>query len=330
MGSPGNTFGEYTLQKNVVPEVSIIVASHRENYIENFVSFFNVNLWESVRTEVIIVADYEVDTYVKKFPEKKWLYVPEKSISAKRNRGIIYAEGDICGFIDDDCCPYEKWVSTAKEFLDSHREYAGVEGMTTVEEKVGKAGAYKEFKRLEKRGYRTNNIFYRKQILLEINLFDERFTVQREDADLAYSIIESGYSIGYSKEIRVKHLFRKNEKWDMLKNCINRRFDPLLYSKHRKLYRQHIGSPFPPAVALIFIVHLVFITGIAALPQHAVILLLCDIIVPVIITIRRTGFFFNAGFIQWIREYISFFVSPFVLIGALIYGSIRFRYLFLM
>lgn len=317
------------MQNRITPKVSVIVASHREQFIEGFVSSFGDTVCESVPTEIIIVADYNIDSYVKKFPEIQWIYVPDKSISAKRNKGIISATGTICAFIDDDCRPAEKWISRAVEFLDSQLEMAGVEGMTEITKCERKEGAYREFKRLEKKGYRTNNIFYRRNVLLEINMFDERFTIQREDVDLAYSMIESGFSIGYLPEIKVEHRFRKNEKWDLLKNCVNRRFDPLLHCKHRKLYRRYIGTPYPPGIALIFITHLSVIAGIVALRQYTSVFIFIDIFVNTFFTIRRAGLPFAIGPVQWTREYVSFFLSPFVLLGALIHGCIRFRCLLL-
>jgi glycosyltransferase involved in cell wall biosynthesis len=230
----------------IIPRVSVIVASHREQFVEELVSSFDALDSESVPMEIIIVADYPIEHYRDTFPHIRWIHVPDISISAKRNRGIENAKGSICAFIDDDCRPSGKWLSRAVAFLDDHPDMAGVEGMTSIASTDTREGSYREFKRLEKRGYRTNNIFYRRDILLSVNMFDERFTVQREDVDLAYAILESGQCIGYSTELKVEHQFRKNEKWDLLKNCINRRFDPLLYKKHKRLYRQYIRTPYPP------------------------------------------------------------------------------------
>lgn len=316
------------MQETMTPKVSVIVSSHREQFIEELISSFKDSVWESVPTEIIIVADYNLDKFIKRYPDIQWLYVPDKSISAKRNKGITSAKGDICAFIDDDCLPDEKWISKAVVFFDNHPDIVGVEGMTIIDNCDKNSGAYREYKRLESRGYRTNNIFYRRNTLLAVNLFDERFTVQREDVDLAYSIIEAGLSIGYSREINVRHRLRKNEKWDLLKNCINRRFDPLLHFKHKKLYRHFIGTPCPPGIALIFLAHLMLIFGISLSIHYFSIFTLVDIFIILFLTIRRAGLPFINNPVQWLREFISFIISPFVLFGVLIYGSIRFRHLF--
>ncbi len=317
------------MQETVIPVVSIIVPSHREPYIEDLISSCNDTVWESVPVEIIIVADYPVDHLENTYPHVRWLHVPDKSISRKRNAGITAARGTICAFIDDDCRPAEKWIVHAVAYLNNHPDMIGVEGLTEIVAEDIRAGAYKEFKRLEKRGYRTNNIFYRRETLLVVNMFDERFTVQREDVDLAYSLIEAGHSIGYSSDIHVAHRFRKNEKWDLLKNCINRRFDPLLFRKHKQLYRKQIGMPYPPNILMVFIAHLLLIGSIISLSNTLVLFAAIDFCIIVAATTRRAGLPFVNNPIQWVREFISFLISPFVLFGALLYGSIRFRYVFL-
>ena len=314
------------MQESVTPKVSVIVSSHREKFIEELVTSFGGAMGEPVPIEVIIVADYKPDKYIKKFPAIQWIYVPDKSISAKRNKGIISAKSDICAFIDDDCIPDDAWIVKAVEFLDNHPDLIGVEGMTTIEKCDTKEGAYREYKRLENQGYRTNNIFYRRKALVDIEMFDERFTVQREDVDLAYSLVEAGFSIGYSRDIKVKHRLRKNEKWDLLKNCINRRFDPLLHAKHKKLYRHYIGTPYPRGIALIFLAHLLFISGSMLFSKYIFAFISIDALVVLLFTIRRAGLPFINNPIQWLRELVSFILSPFVVFGALLYGSIRFRH----
>jgi glycosyltransferase involved in cell wall biosynthesis len=329
MEQAGEKVGEYVVSNTIKIKVSIIVSSHREVTIDEFVSSFNSKEWGVLPVEIIIVADYDISTYTEKYPHIRWLYVPDKNIPVKRNRGIKEAKGEICAFIDDDCRPGKEWVQKAVEFLNANPEIAGVEGATRIDDCDKKEGAYKEFKRLEKQGYRTNNIFYRCKILRQVNMFDERFAFQREDVDLAYSIIESGYSIGYSPEIKVFHIFRKHEKWDLLKNCINRRFDPLLYGKHKKMYRHYIGTPYPPGILLIFALYLVSVPVMVIMSKLVLPLIILNLFVNILFTVRRAGLPMPTDIAQWIRELISFIVSPFVLIGALIYGSLRFRQLFL-
>ncbi len=313
-----------------VVTISIIVPSHRSNSIDEFTQAILPLLQESQSVECIIIADYPTEALQKKYPQIQWMYINNQSIPVKRNIGIKKAQGEICGFIDDDCHPSKDWIENACSYLERNPQVVGVEGFTSIEQKKNQRGAYKEFKRLEKQGFRTNNIFYRKDILYKVNLFDERFSFQREDVDLAYSIIKAGHTIAFSKSIMVTHRFRQNEPWDLLKNCNNRRFDPLLYAKHKHLYRKHIGMAYPPGIAaLLFSYIILIIIGLV----NTQLLFPCSLVVfglISVLTIRRGGIPFVHGGLQWFRELLSFAVAPFVIFYALLHGSIRFRTLFLL
>ena len=307
------------------PRVSVIIPSHRNEYIDELVISFTKEVCGSVSIEIIVVADYAVDRYKDKYTHITWIYIPDKSISVKRNTGILSAHSDICAFIDDDCIPQKDWIPSALTYLNCHPEIAGVEGLTEICSSDEKKGAYREFKRLENRGFRTNNIFYRKKTLFDVAMFDERFSVQREDVDLAYTILESGLTIGYSQNVQVTHRYRKHEKWDLLKNCVNRRFDPLLFQKHEKLYRYYIKTPYPPGILTLFFIHCMAIAWYKIVRKYFFIGMVIDIAAIFCLTLRRMGIPVVKNSSQWIREYISFAVSPIVLTVALLYGAIRFQ-----
>lgn len=317
------------MQTLITPKVSIIVASHREYYIYALATNLLKSLQNPIPSEIVIVADYDIKKYQLQYTSILWFYVPNKSIPMKRNKGIREASGEICAFIDDDCIPGKNWLVNALDFLDQHPHLAGVEGLTEVLGDHSDKASFKEYKRLEKPGFRTNNIFYRRDVLLKIHMFDERFSVQREDVDLAYTILESGLSIGYSQAIKVGHRFREHEKWDLLKNCINRRFDPLLFLKHPKSYRNYLKSPYPPSMSLILLIHIITIITLVFLRQNNVLYICIDLLSVLMFTLRRAGLPRFPGVVQWIREYISDLISPLVVFGALIYGSVRFKKLFL-
>ena len=313
------------MQRIKYPSVSVIIPSHRDIYIDELVFSFTKEVCGSIPIEIIIVADYSINKYREKYNHIEWIYIPDKSISKKRNIGIMAANSNICAFIDDDCIPGKDWIPAAIKYLHCHPEMAGVEGLTIISRCDEKQGSYREFKRLENRGFRTNNIFYQKKILLEVAMFDERFSVQREDVDLAYTILESGFTIGYSQDIQVKHRYRKNEKWDLLKNCVNRRFDPLLFRKHEKLYRQYIKSPYPPGISVLSAVYFLTIVFYKILKKYFFIGIVFDVTTIFILTIRRMGIPALKNYGQWLREYISFAVSPIVLTTALLYGVLRIK-----
>ena len=134
-----------------------------------------------------------------------------------------------------------------------------------------------------------------------------------------------GGKIDYCPQIRVEHRFRYWERWDLLKNCWNRRFDPLLYRKHPELYRKHIHSPFPPGILLISAGYLFLSFSFPAnnrtVSKWAAVLNLALVLV---FGIKRCGIG-KESLKKFVSETVSVILSPLVLTGALIYGSIRFR-----
>jgi hypothetical protein len=308
----------------IIPQVSVVIASHRRDAVRKCVGRFTRGGSGKAAAETIVVADYPVGDMIACCPEVVWVYCPDISIPKKRNVGIARARGAIVGFIDDDCEPLDNWVDNALRYLRDNPEHAGVEGHTAIERREGVAYPAGEFKRLETPSFRTNNIFYRKEILLRFGCFDERFSVQREDIDLAFSILESGLIIGYCPDIRVAHGCREGERWDLLKNCRNRRFDPLLYKKHRSLYRKWIATPVPPGIELMLAMHCLLAAGFWYGGRYLVVAVLSEAIGSLAMAMRRNSLVkFNT--LQIACDCASFIAAPFVLFGALVYGSLKFK-----
>ncbi|HAJ79360.1 MAG TPA: hypothetical protein DCO75_06275 [Fibrobacteres bacterium] len=305
------------------PRVSIVIASHRKDSIEKCLEGFSGDIAGFVDFEIIAVADYSFDDLKRKYPEINWKYHNDKNIPAKRNIGISCAKAPITGFIDDDCVPLPDWIIAAAGYLEQNSSLAGVAGHTVVEVKNGVSYPLKEFLRLEKPGFRTNNIFYRKDIILKAGGFDERFTFQREDIDLAFTIMDMGVKIGYCPDVKVMHLHRDKEYWDLLKNCRNRRFDPLLYNKHPAAYRKWIGTPLTPAIIMMTLLHAATLAGIH-FGMSAAPALLIDTGCALILGIRKNNSPLK-NILRILRDGFSYFIAPLVMFAALIYGSIKFR-----
>lgn len=309
-------------QTAVGARVSVVVASHRSAYVKDLAETFAGQAASGACAfEVIIVADYPVEDFRRTYPTLQWIFHGNTGIGAKRNIGSAASQGDILAFIDDDCIPAPTWVEQGLVYLDNHKETAGCEGRTVIEKGAGSAPRG-EFKRLEKAGYRTNNIFYRTSAFVSAGGFDERFTLQREDVDLAFSVLSKGQTIGYCADAVVTHRMRCNERWDLLKNCVNRRFDPLLYKKHPLLYRKHIGTPVPPGIVLVMGLHALIVIAVCTALWPAAAALEC--LAALVLSVRRNRNVKNG--LLWIaRDSFSFLIAPFVIAGALIYGSLKFR-----
>jgi len=303
-----------------VPKVSVVIASHRGTYLPGLLTALRSCI--EAEFETIAVCDYEPDKIKGDFPEIRFCVLKTLSISAKRNAGVKMAAADLIAFIDDDCIPSPHWVKNGVAALENASHFSGIEGFTAIENKPGSEPPLRDYHRLEQPGYRTNNIFYRKRDFLQAGGFDERFTVQREDIDLAFSILDKGHAIGHDASIQVTHRVRKDEPWDLLKNCVNRRFDPLLFKKHPARYREHIKTPFPASLLLLLVFHGIVVAAFFSGIPFVVPAALVDISAVTILALRRR----RGGLIT---EWLACFCAPVVLFATLIYGSVRYGKLLL-
>jgi glycosyltransferase involved in cell wall biosynthesis len=310
------------------PLLSVVIASHRPGYLRDLLLSLARQSMDRSAGEIIAVCDYEVEPLIKEFPGIDFFFINDCSISKKRNVGVARAAGPIVAFIDDDCLPATDWLERGYGYLSAHPEAAAVEGLTNIESHKNAPPALREYRRLQNPGFRTNNLFCRKANILQAGGFDERFTVQREDLDLCFAMLDKGQAIHHCADITVTHRIRSDEPWDLLKNCVNRRFDPLLYKKHPKRYREMVRSPFPPSLLLLLALHLITATSALFLPPVLIICLAADVCAVSAITLRRCGL--RVPLTIFMTEWISCLLAPFVLAGALIHGSIRFgRFLFI-
>jgi glycosyltransferase involved in cell wall biosynthesis len=305
------------------PKVSVVIASHRPALLPGLLSALARQTAAPADFEIIAVCDYPAENLQAEHPGVFFHYVNNRSISAKRNAGVRSARAAAVAFIDDDCVPSTDWIEAGTGYLSAHPDAAAVEGFTTIENTPFSLPAVREYRRLEHPGFRTNNIFYRKQPLVDAGGFDERFTVQREDIDLAFSVLARGCLIMQSADIRVMHRLRKNEPWDLLKNCVNRRFDPLLLKKHPRRYREFIGSPFPRSLLMVLGFHALAAALLFAGMPFFIGGLLAGAAAITVLTLRRCGRGCSAA--SLLTEWISCWLAPPLLLGTLVYGSLRYR-----
>jgi GT2 family glycosyltransferase len=171
--------------------------------------------------EVIVVddgsSDGTEDLMRRAFPDLRFLrQETNRGPAAARNRGIQAATGDIVAFTDDDCVVPGDWLSTLAAGFQKFPGVVGVGGYQQAPEEwirsrvVAAADRCMRLRGLSGRrdteqlggneipGLGTNNVAYRREVLLEVGGFDEGFRcASGEDADLKLRIARSGYRLLY-------------------------------------------------------------------------------------------------------------------------------------
>jgi len=178
--------------------------------------------------EVIVVDDGSTDgtgdMVRQEFPQVRYIRQdPNQGPAAARNRGIEAATGEIVAFTDDDCIVPTDWLTALVQGFRRRPEVAGVGGYQEAPEEilqtntVARAERAMRLRRWGERaemeqlggnkvpGLGTNNVAFRRDVLLKVGGFDEGFPVAAgEDADLKLRIARRSYRLFYIP-LKVEH-----------------------------------------------------------------------------------------------------------------------------
>ena len=203
--------------------------------------------------EVIIVDDGSSDnvqSVVSAFESRvpftlRLLPVIHGGPGSARDEGWRAAEGDIVAFTDADAVPDRLWLEWGLKGFSSPR-VGGVEGQVDGGDMPPKILTH-QVKNLYGGRFMTANMFYRRAVIAEVGGFKSPY---REDSDLAFSVLEAGYDIVFSRNARVIHPPRE-ESWRFYFSKANRkRFEALLFRNHPQIAPQYLPR-FQPTELLI-------------------------------------------------------------------------------
>ena len=202
-------------------------------------------------------------------PQHNFVYTrvePLHGPASARNAGWRRAKGELIAFTDDDCLPNPDWLSCGLAAIDTHVDAAWGKVIVPLPEhptdfQLNTAG-------LSKEQFVSANCFCRKSTIEKINGFDERFYKPwREDSDLYFTLVEEGANVRYVPSMIVYHPPQEAPFGVSIFLQKNNIFEPLLYKKHRELYKKYVHSPlmriFYPIVTflILLVLSLVFWQG---------------------------------------------------------------------
>lgn len=155
----------------------------------------------------------------------KYYQTKERGRSLAKNYGILFSNGDIVIFCDDDILVPQNFVSThVNTYLDKS---VGAVSCRLVEEGQPRIAVERPLRttvygRLVNIPYSTKscyvtslnggNMSFRREVLNKVGFFEEYFsgTSMVEEPDIAYRIVKSGHKIFFNASITVMHYPQHN------------------------------------------------------------------------------------------------------------------------
>ena len=132
----------------------------------------------------------------------QWTNIKNSGPATARNTGVSISSGKWIGFLDADVIPHPDWVETALELIRDNPNAGAFEGRTKVTQRGRATPFTHQTENYEGGRYLTCNLIVRKNLAH----FHQAYKIPfREDTDLAFSILESGYTIIFSSKLVVEH-----------------------------------------------------------------------------------------------------------------------------
>jgi histidinol-phosphate phosphatase family protein len=166
--------------------------------------------------------------------------------AAARNVGWRASSADWIAFLDDDVVPEAAWLARLREDLDGLPvDVAGSQGRIEVPLPRGRRPTdwERNVHGLERARWATADLAYRREVLLEMGGFDERFPrAYREDADLGLRVTAAGYRVVTGTR-SITHPVRPADAWVSVRLQRGNADDALMRALHGPEWRARADVP---------------------------------------------------------------------------------------
>jgi glycosyltransferase involved in cell wall biosynthesis len=265
-------------------QISVVVPTYKRPWLlVRCVEALAKQQFDHRQFEIIIVSDgFDADTeealldVIKKIDVQIRYFnlLVKMGPAAARNMGWKQAHAALIAFTDDDCIPDEGWLQAIYDLhvANGYPSAIAYAGKTIVPLPKTPTDYEKNISHLSEAEFITANCAVTKDALIKVGGFDERFTMAwREDSDLQFKLMREHITLIRNEGAIVIHPVRKASWGISLKDEKKGIFNSLLYKKYPELYKQKIQPSPPWNYYFIIISFLVFVAGLVASWQPAVI-----------------------------------------------------------
>lgn len=239
------------------PAISVVVPTYRRpDLLRRCLDALCAQQLDGLRYEVIVCDDGsqpDVEQVVRELeaacPHGHLRYTPvpdTQGPAGARNLGWRMARAPVVAFTDDDTIPSPDWLREGLAAMTAAPHCSAMSGRVVVPLPARPTDHERDTGGLATAEFVTANCFVRREALLRIDGFDERFTrAWREDSDLQFRLMEAAGPIGRADKAVVIHPVRPARWGSSVAAQAKVYYDALLYKKHPRLYRARI-RPVPP------------------------------------------------------------------------------------
>jgi glycosyltransferase involved in cell wall biosynthesis len=292
--------------------------------------------------EVIAVVDGSTDGTVEMLAASRHAYrlqhlvLDNGGAGRARNSGAELATGEFLAFTEDDVVPDGDWLSHAQLHLQGGNGDV-LEGKTVY---ADSAAVVRRFEPPGVPSFIPCNFFVRRRVFVECGGYDrdyfdrDRGLYFREDSDLGFRLLGRGCVVTIAPDVTVAHPLQFSTLSACMRHARRYVFDPLLYKRHKRRYREMIEVKDLGGVTIhrpqhyVALVHVAAVLlGIVGGSMGQTVLCLSgfgvSLVGAMLFRFKYQGR--SALRLATIHETAGFWVLPFVYLAALVRGCIRYR-----
>ncbi len=171
--------------------------------------------------EILVIDDGSTDRtfeIASKYLVRIIRHEKNKGLAAARNTAFKSARNEYVAALDSDCVPEPDWLEKLMDnFTDDN--IAGVGGKAIEKDRSNLVNIYKAKYSSQNHGESrkevTNFLFgldnvFRRSVIFDVGLFDERFKTNGEDVDVCLRLHKKGYKLIYEPKAFVYHMRKDN------------------------------------------------------------------------------------------------------------------------